>query len=178
MSRTLLLQVLAAILTILIAIVPLWYPRYSCYRKQAERGIEKLGSINIDAIKETGDDQINRRETLTPDDTGFREVSRAIENNTSVVREPAKILLTVEGTFATNISMGPSSDLQAKNLVEYEDGTQDTVVDSPAVEIQRVTNLTEVRRWVKNEANHRSHYWTTIFALAWGTVSLFIIFGI
>ena len=175
MTKTLLFQVLAAILTILIAIVPLWYPRYSCYRKRAERGIEKLCSIDVDEIKETGDDPINRRETLTPDDTGFREVSRAIENNTWVVREPAKILLTVEGTFATNIAKGPSSDLQANILIEYEDGTQETVVDSPAVEIQKVANLTEVKRWVKNEANRRSHYWTTVLAFLWGTTTLIIL---
>ena len=175
MNTTLLLQVLTATLTILIAIIPLWYPRYSCYRRRAERGLEKLDSLDLNDIKKTGDDPINRREALTPDDIGFREVSRAVKNNTWVVREPAKILLTVEGTFATNIGRGPSSDLQAKILVEYEDGTQDTVVDSPAVEIQRVTNLTELKRWVKNEANRRSHYWTTVLAFAWGTATLIIL---
>ncbi|MEZ3116569.1 hypothetical protein RYH80_11685 [Halobaculum sp. MBLA0147] len=169
------IQFLTVLLTILIAIVPLWYPRYSLYRRNADSGIRKLERFEIEQISEQNSGSVDKEASLSPGDTGFREVSEAIEKNTSIVREPSEIVLAIEGSLGT-ARVGPgtglSSGLNAEIRVEYADGTQDVVVPSPEVELRRVTNLVDLKNWVRSESIRRSHYWTTVLAIAWGTASV------
>ena len=166
------LRILSVILTVLIALVPLWYPRHSFFVRNASKGIEELQSRQNKATINGTERRIG---ALGPPDIGYREIARTIREQTDIGREPTKILLVEEVENTTKLYFGNEihQEHQAALMVEFEGGDVETVIEPPAFDTHRVLELKELKRWVKNQANKRSHYWTTVLAVSWGTVSLF-----
>jgi hypothetical protein len=169
-------QIIAVVLAVLIAIVPLWYPRYSIFYRRGLDGVEKLKRLDEYEVFTKEEREIEQDlGILEPDDLGFREVSRTIEMRSNVHGNIAKIILIREvrgnGSGIGFGSGGVRSLTQAALQVEFESGRSQQVIEPNRIETEQILQLEQLQEWIKIRAERRSHYWTTILAVLWGAVS-------
>lgn len=172
MVETTTLHMIGIFLAVLIAVVPLWYPRYSCFYQNAISGLDQLreltGERSAEGLEYFG--------SLEEGERGFSEVAHTIQDHTHITEQPVNIELvhkypeTGKGIVSIDSEKTATKE-QAIVIVEYKDGETEQIIDSPPFEVDRVLDLIELQRWVKNKANRRSHYLTTVLAILWGSVS-------
>ena len=166
-------QIIAVVLAVLIAIVPLWYPRYSIFYRRGLDGVEQLKRLDEhDEFTEEGREIEQDLGILEPGDFGFREVSRTIEMR-SDINEQIIIIKESRGN-GNGIGFGSGgvrSLTQAALVVEFESGKSQRVIEPNRIENEQILELEQLQEWIKIRAERRSHYWTTILAVLWGTVS-------
>lgn len=173
------LELTAIALVLCLAVVPLWYPRYSFFHRNALAGIDHLHD-GLRVREDTDSDAETRVATLEEGDPGFAELVHTIRAQTHVTTHPVRIELVhtqPDPEFETLVvgSGGVSTDEQAILLVADERGETEQVVDSPDLGVDRVLELVDLRQWVTTQGHRRSHYATTVLALLWGSVSILIV---
>ncbi|WP_139210984.1 hypothetical protein [Natrinema salaciae] len=165
------LQIVNIVLSGVIAVVPILYPRHSFYRKRAEVGIEELKSLSED--DDDLDDEMQAG-VLHPGDRGFRELEKAIQANTSVDRDLVEIALISDDSNSSGIGFGPGgasrTDQTALLVVDVNGNTHKLLQNR--FEVERVLELEDVEQWVKTTAQGRSHRWTVFLVLVWASISI------
>ena len=172
------------ILTVVIALLPILYPKYSIFRKCAERGLEGLKDGKVEeTVRRRGNLKTDHIWSLEVGEPGFRALARTIHRQSHINQDPVKIRLVHKNANSTNTLTGEIAgkgvvkENQAVLEVVLPGGREERVVDSPDYEVSRVLELTILKQWVTDYANRRSHWWTTLSALLWGVVSTAQIFG-
>ncbi|UTF53419.1 hypothetical protein [Natronosalvus rutilus] len=173
-------RIVGVILTALIAIVPLWYPRYSYFYRNSMSGIEYLREVEQERPIDKGRDKLEYFATLEEGERGFSELAHTIREHTHISKTPTKIELIHKNPKSGGGTLTISEEDVFKGeraivAVEFENGDTEKIIDSPNFETKRVLNLVKLRHWVKTQADRRSHYWTTVLVLLWGFVSIYII---
>lgn len=170
------LQHLSIFLAFLIAVVPLWYPRYSFFVRSASDGIEDL--LELSSWKVLDEKKEQRKAKLEPGDRGYREIARTVLRETFVAEEPICIRLEHE-RFQQDVQFDNTGSKlrggdQAKLVAEFESGRSVVLIEPARFESERILGLYELKSWLKSYANRRSHYWTTVLAILWATSSAII----
>ncbi|MCU4972976.1 hypothetical protein OB955_09500 [Halobacteria archaeon AArc-m2/3/4] len=171
------LSELAAIfLVICIAVVPLWYPRYSFFHRNAATGIDHLRrTLTVQPSDEETTEQ-TRIATLEAGDRGFSELVHTIRAQTHVTDRPVRIELIhtdSDPEYDTLVVGGGdvSTGEHASLRLEYEAGTE-TIVETPDSDVDRILELVDLRQWVTSQTLTRSHHATVVLVVLWGTVSV------
>ena len=171
-------QLAAIVLVIAIASVPLWYPRYSLFQRNASAGIDHLRSSMTE--RTTGDEDdgsLTRISTLRAGDRGFSELVDAICAQSHVADSPVRIELVhtdSDPEYETLVigGDGVTTGEEAVLRLTYDTGETEPILESPDCDVDHLLDLVDLRRWVTARTYERSHYATTVLVLAWATVSI------
>ncbi|GAB3019256.1 hypothetical protein [Natronobiforma cellulositropha] len=166
-------QLTAIILTVSIVAVPLWYPRFSRFRRDADAGIDHLRE-SLTITVEDDDTGTVRVSTLEAGDRGFAELTAAIGSQTTLADDPTGIELVfteLDTEYDTLVIGGGdvSTGDEATLRVTYDDERATTVLDSADSSLERVLDLTDLSAWLDAHTHARSHYATTTLVVLWGT---------
>ena len=178
MAENTTVQSIRVILTILIATVPLWYPRHSFFIKNANSGIEKLQDLGEEkTVKDQNTKVVQKVGELKPDDQGFREISRTLRRQNKISKSPKSIYLIWEtnADMRSGFAIGDDGSRELKRVglvVEYDDGNFEELISPKNFGNEQILELNELQRWVEHQAKERSHYWTTFLVLLWGSITI------
>lgn len=142
MVETTTLRMIGIFLTVLIAVVPLLYPRYSCFYQNAISGLDQLRELSGERSTE-GTEFFG---SLEEGERGFSEIACTIQDYTHITEQPVNIELihkypeTGKGTLSIGSEKTATKE-QAIVIVEYKDGGTDQIIDSPHFEVGRVLDL-------------------------------------
>jgi hypothetical protein len=170
-----LLEPAAVLLVIAIAVVPLWYPRYSLFRRNGVAGIEDLLNALEPVSTDDESETLTRRAALEPGDTGFSELTTTIRAQRALDGSPVSLALVHtddDPEYETLVvgGDGVSTGEEAALRVEFDTGETETVLGTPDVDADRVLALDDLHQWLTEQTRVRSHYATTVLAALWGTV--------
>lgn len=163
------------LLAALIALVPLLYPKYSLFVREAHSGLESLKEWDQTIPDPEHERKIHHQSFLTPEDTGFRQIEAAVDERIPSNRTIQRFIHVYEehqGGGGIAFGSGGTRRLeQAYFAVEYEDGNTEVLLTHP-FDVESVLELEELERLVRREAIERSHIWTTFLVLIWTSLSI------
>jgi len=163
------------LLAAIIALVPILYPKYSLFVKEAQIGIESLKDWDKTDVTNNGNDRIEKQSYLRPSDTGFSQIEASLDEQIPYNRTVKQFVLvhsdSTHSKGGITIGKNPRSIEQALFLAEFENGDTKILLQN-RFEIGDVLELDELEHIIRNEANDRSHHLTIFLVLVWTTLSI------
>ncbi|WP_154018462.1 hypothetical protein [Halolamina rubra] len=169
-------EVSSVVLAALIAVLPILYPKYSLYIKEARIGIESLRNWDETGIGDNQNNRVEKQSYLEPDDTGFSQIEAALDDRippNRTVRQFVQVH-SDKPDSKSGIAFGGGgvrSIEQAVFLAEFENGDNQILLQRP-FEIESVLELDELEQIVMNHARTRAHQWTVFLVLVWTGISI------
>jgi hypothetical protein len=171
-------DILSVILAALIALVPILYPKYSLFIKEARIGIESLRDWDHTGITNDQSNRVEKHSYLEPGDTGFSQIEAALDDRIPPNRTAKRFIQIHSDSPSTGggITFGEGGVRrieQAVFLAEFENGENQILLQRP-FEIGSILELDELEQIVRNQARARSHRWTVFLVLVWTAVSIIL----
>lgn len=170
--------------TVSISVLPVWYPKYSCFIRRSRAGLQQLSELNNTrdvssdefTVPSNLDEATQNYGVIQKGDAGFKQIRKSVASHTELDFQPVRFELVHHCPEGSNTLIGEGGNVRkAEQAYLSAEGPNDEsirIIASPSFEINRTLQLTRLREWVSEHTRRRSHVIVTALAIVWGTGSV------